>query len=1016
MAPGRPSGAARPSASGDPGGQRASVRASVARSARSARQARRQGSLGRLVDLVDEMPGPGFVCDDQGRFLHVNTAFEAMVGAARDAVVGRSALDVMPSDVADVFATAVARAASGGTHTAHLVMTTPSGPHRMMRMSWVPAAFGRCTGAVGFAVDVTGLESAGADSAWLAALVTSTADAVVSIRDGVVVTWNPAAEAVLGYSADEMVGARAPRFARSFAGDRARWLALVRRVEAGEAVRAETMPWLHPDGTTRMVAITGTPVPPDVRGRRGTSWIARDAEAAASYTRELERIARTDELTGLANRRAFDVAMAAAEVSGEPGMVLVVDVDDFSGINNTLGHRGGDAVLLVLASRLRAVCTDAFVARIGGDEFAVHCHGGDEACARSLATRICEAVADPIGTDVVPEIERSAPVRVTVSIGIASTRTRPGHAVLGDADVALWEAKRRGPGEVVGFTPELYSVVHRRRRLTADLLVAAERGQLRVAYQPVVGMRDGELMGTEALLRWTHPELGDVSPVEFIPLAEATRAIHTIGEWVLRTALADAVAWQTTPGLEGVGVAVNVSVRQLTDPAFPDLVVAAVQEAGFPVALLTLEVTETALAENLDDLVPSLARLRAHGVGLAIDDFGTGYSSLSYLHRIPATSIKIDRSITADLTSDISAVAIVESLTQLAATLGLDVIAEGIEEVAERGVLTGLGVGYGQGWLFSKAIDRADLAAVAVQAWRPIPHEPVRVRDPQPSPGGDTVTATYTMDHQRRVVTWDAGAEDLTGYPSERAVGSPCHHALLMHTDDDGRLLCGDRCPMLAVMADGVPRTAHVFFQHADGHRVPSVVHGEAVRDVSGAIVGAIETFTDDTPHRATVEHAEAALAAARTDAVTGLPNRRRALVALADWLVDPGGKASAVIRVDLIPTRAGLRPENPEVADVVVATVARTLIGAARPADYLARTGPAQFLVLAVAETVVELDRRSAALHRLIAATAPTYEGRRVPVRAEVTIVHVAPGEAFGAVLATLGMRAATPDLARAR
>ena len=1013
MAPGRPSAASRPSAGGDAGGQRASFRAGVAR---AARHARRRGSLVRLVGLVDGMPGPGFVCDDKGRFLHVNRAFEAMAGVTRDDVIGRSALDVMPSDVAHVFDAAGVRAAAEGTHTAHLVMTTPAGPHRMMRVSWVPASFGRCGGTVGFAVDVTGLESAGADSAWLAALVASTADAVVSIRDGVVVTWNPAAEAVLGYTAAEMVGARGPRFTRSFALDRSGWLALVRRVEAGEAVRAETMPWLHPDGTTRLVAVTGTPVPPDIRGRRGTSWIARDADAAATYTRELERIARTDELTGLANRRAFDVAMVAAEASGEPGMVLVVDVDDFAGINNTLGHRGGDAVLLVLASRLRAVCTDAFVARIGGDEFAVHCHGGDEACARSLAARIGDAVADPIGPDGGPEIDRVAPVRVTVSIGIASTVTRPGHAVLGDADVALWEAKRRGPGEVVAFTPELYSVVHRRRRLTADLLVAAERDQLRVVYQPVVGMQDGELMGTEALLRWAHPELGDIPPMEFIPLAEATRAIHSIGEWVLRTAIADAADWQTTPGLAGVGVAVNVSVRQLTDTAFPDLVASVLQEVGLPVALLTLEVTETALAENLDELVPSLVRLRAQGIGLAIDDFGTGYSSLSYLHRIPATSIKIDRSITADLTSDISAVAIVESLTQLAVTLGLDVIAEGIEEVAERGVLTGLGVGYGQGWLFSKAIDRAELAAVAVQAWRPVPHEPVPTRDPQQSRSGIPVTATYTMDHQRRVVTWDAGAEELTGYPSERAVGHPCHHALLVHTDDDGRLLCGDRCPMLAVMADGQPRDAHVFFQHADGHRVPSMVHGEAVRDASGAIVGAIETFTDDTPHRTNVEHAEAALVAARTDAVTGLPNRRRALVALADWLVNPGGPASAVIRIDLIPTRAESRAEDPEVADVVVATVARTLIGAARPADYLACTGPAQFLVLAVAETVAELDRRSAALHRLIAATAPTHGGRRVPVRAEVRLVRVAPGDTFGTVLAALGMPAATPDLVPTR
>lgn len=1011
MAQRRLSTAARWSASADPGGERAAFRATVAR---TARQNRRRSSLMRLIGLVDGMPGPGFVCDDQGRFLHVNDAFEVMTGTVRNGVIGRSALDVMPPDVAHVFAAAGANATSGGTHTAHLVMSTPAGPHRMMRVSWVPASFGRCTGTVGFAIDVTGLESAGADSAWLSALVTSTADAVVSIRDGVVVTWNPAAETVLGYSASEMVGVRAPRFARSLAADRTRWLALIRRVEEGHAVRAETLPWLRPDGTVRMVAVTGTPVPPDVRGRRGTSWIARDADDVASYTRELERIARTDEHTGLANRRAFDAAMAAAEASREPGMVLVVDVDDFSGVNNTLGHRGGDGVLLLLASRLRAVCGDALVARIGGDEFAVYCRGCDEEEARSLAGRICDSVTEWIGAESVAEVDRSAPLRITASIGMASTLTGPGHTVLGDADIALWEAKRRGPGEIVSFTPELYAVVHRRRRLTADLLVAAERDQLRVVYQPVVDMRDGDLTGTEALLRWEHPELGAISPVEFIPLAESTRAIHVIGEWVLRTALADAADWQRTPGLEGVGVAVNVSVRQLTDAGFPELVDAVVREVGLPVGLLTLEVTETALAENLDELVPGLARLRAQGVGLAIDDFGTGYSSLSYLHRIPATGIKIDRSITADLTTDISAVAIVESLTQLAGTLGLDVIAEGIEEETERGVLTGLGVGHGQGWLFSKAIERLELAEVAVRAWKPRPSLSAPV-DALPGPARDgTPTATYTMDRERRVVTWDDGAEVLTGYPSTRAVGQPCHHALLMHTDEDGRLLCGERCPMLAVMADGRPRDARVYFQHADGHRVPSLVHGEAIRDETGAIVGSIETFTDDSPHRVSVAHAEAALAAARTDAVTGLPNRRRALVALADWLVSPGGLAAAVIRIDLIPTRAGAQADDPEAVDTVVATVARTLSGAARPADYLARTGPAQFLVLASAETVAELDRRATALHRLIAATAPTHHGRRVPVRAEVTVVHVVPGDTYVEVLATAGIPAATPDLVR--
>ncbi|HUX69952.1 MAG TPA: EAL domain-containing protein [Cellulomonadaceae bacterium] len=855
------------------------------------------------------------------------------------------------------------------------------------------------------------MERTGAQLAWAADMVASMADGVIGIRDDVLLSWNPAAEAMLGYLAADMVGAPVGRLDPAFVADPAGWKALTGQVQTDQAVRAARMPWHRPDGGDRVVEMTGMPIPPDEDGHVGRAWIVRAVDDSAGSVIELEH---TDALTGLGNRRALEAAFTLRSGDDAPATVLVVDVDDFTGVNNTVGHRGGDGVLMVIASRLRAAARpEDLVARIGTDEFGVYYRGADAAWATASAARIQVQMFAPIGAELVAEIGLLAPLRVSVHIGIASTAPEPGHTALGDAAVAVREARRRGPGSVVVFAPQMHSAALRQRRLTADLLTAEEQGQLRVVYQPVVRLGDGGLAGTEALLRWDHPELGAIPPVEFIALAESSGAIHALGAWVLQTALADAAAWQGVTALAGVGVAVNVSVHQLTDPGLVDLVAGALARAGLPAALLTLEVTETALAENLEGLLPTLTKLRALGIGLSIDDFGTGYSSLAYLHRIPATSLKIDRSITDDLTTDSSAVAIVDALTQLAGTLGMQVIAEGIETAAQRRVLVGLDVGFGQGWLFARAMTAGDLAGVEAGAWRPagtagslaavatLPRRPLALT-------AAPLTATYTMDLNRRVASWDDTAERLTGYPTERVLGKLCSR-LLTHTDEDGQVLCGERCPMLSVITDGQPRTARVFYRHADGHRVPSVVHCEVVCDAAGAILGVRETFTDDTPHRGRVQHAETARDAAFTDPLTGLANHRSALIVLTSRRAHPRGRFEGAIRIDLtVVAQVTTTGASVLIEDIAISAVATTLAGTITRGGFLARTGPTQFLILTTVDNNQQLERHAQTLRRLVAVTSPTHHGHKIGLRANIAAVLLNPTDTVASVLNQAGIASA--------
>jgi diguanylate cyclase len=302
----------------------------------------------------------------------------------------------------------------------------------------------------------------------------------------------------------------------------------------------------------------------------------------------------------------------------------------------------------------------------------------------------------------VPVVLDGGPVTVHGSVGVASaTDVRTATALLRDADLAMYLAKARGGNRLVVYADGMAEAARRRADLQQDLALATAAGQLEVHYQPTVRLVDGSTTGFEALVRWHHPERGMVPPAEFIPLAEESGAITEIGRWVLRQAIAQAAEWSVSSGVP-LRMAVNLSPRQLMDDDVAAEVVAALTDSGFPAGQLTLEVTEGVLVQDVDRVVGQLTALRELGVAIAIDDFGTGFSGLSYLRRLPADIIKIDRSFVSDLSRGTSSATLISSIVELARTLGLDVVAEGVETDGQRQVLRDLRCSSAQGYLFAR--------------------------------------------------------------------------------------------------------------------------------------------------------------------------------------------------------------------------------------------------------------------------------------------------------------------------
>ncbi len=432
-----------------------------------------------------------------------------------------------------------------------------------------------------------------------------------------------------------------------------------------------------------------------------------DITARKAAEEEIKHLAFYDALTHLPNRRLLldrlRHGIAAAERSGHHGALLFIDLDDFKTLNDTLGHHTGDQLLQQVAKRLSdSVRGDDTVARLGGDEFVVMLENLGEH-AEDAATQ-----AETVGEKILHALNR--PYRLgarehhnTPSIGI--TLFHGGDNAIDEllkrADLAMYQAKAAGRNTLRFFDPDIQAAVEMRSAMEAELRRALRHSEFELHYQPQVDVQ-GRAIGAEALLRWRHPQRGIVSPGEFIPLAEETGLILPIGLWVLHTACARLARWADQPETESLRLAVNVSARQFHHPDFVDQVMAALESSGANPQRLKLELTESLLIEEIEDTIAKMDALKAQGVSFALDDFGTGYSSLTYLKRLPIDQLKIDYSFVRDIVTDANDAAIARTILALGQSLGLDVIAEGVETTEQFAFLTEHRCRAFQGYLFGK--------------------------------------------------------------------------------------------------------------------------------------------------------------------------------------------------------------------------------------------------------------------------------------------------------------------------
>ena len=443
---------------------------------------------------------------------------------------------------------------------------------------------------------------------------------------------------------------------------------------------------------------------------------AQDVTARKELEETLKRQALHDNLTDLPNRLLFLDRVAHAldrrTRTGESHSVLFVDLDDFKTVNDSLGHGAGDEILVEVGERLRANLRPSdTVARLGGDEFGVLLEGADQAAAEAAAERVLAALERPVSTQ-----EREIAVHASVGIAVASDGSGP-ETLLRDADAAMYAAKSRlTPGRYRVFEPSMHAAARSRLELRANLQAAVEQGQMVVAYQPLVRLDSEAVVGVEALVRWDHPERGLVSPAEFIPLAEESGLIVSIGRHVLHTATHWVQRLNTARSGPPLHVAVNLSPRQLLEPDFLQMIDDGLRASGLDPSLLLLEITETVLVEEKDTVVPVLSRLRERGVRVAADDFGTGYSSLSYLRHLPIDVLKIDRSFVTDIARSPEDLAVAQAVVQLAQVLGHVTVGEGIETREQAATLRAIGCTFGQGYLFSPPRSGPDLESALLQA------------------------------------------------------------------------------------------------------------------------------------------------------------------------------------------------------------------------------------------------------------------------------------------------------------
>ncbi|MEO5493549.1 MAG: EAL domain-containing protein [Sphingomonas sp.] len=536
-------------------------------------------------------------------------------------------------------------------------------------------------------------------------VTTPNGTALALVKPLPVMAGAPQAVLLLRYPLDEaLAGYHRLQFAILLAGLLGLFITVLATIRMAQSITRPVT--LLDAAAARLAAGLEASVP--VEGNDELSRLAdsfnRMATDIAERERRITHLAFNDTLTGLPNRAHFlehvEHELKLAERNDERVAVMILDLDDFKSVNDTLGHPVGDELLRRVATRIDGALAQSFVARLGGDEFVIVTRqGADAEPVERLAKRAGEAAAERTQID-------GNDVTQAASIGIAISPAdgNDARSLLKHADLALYRAKELGRGTFCFFEEQLNQRAQERRRMESDLRAALHEGQFELHFQPLFDLDAGRVGSFEALLRWHHPERGMIPPVDFIPIAEDTGLIIEIGAWVLREACAHAAAWP-----DHIRIAVNVSSVQFRRPGLNETVLQALAASGLDPARLELEITESIFLEGLEETTRLLHGLRSLGVRIALDDFGTGYSSLSYLQSFPFDKIKIDRSFIQDLLTRPGAVAIVRAITDLARALGMETTAEGVEETEQLTELRKHGCSSVQGYLFSRPIPAGDV-------------------------------------------------------------------------------------------------------------------------------------------------------------------------------------------------------------------------------------------------------------------------------------------------------------------
>ena len=676
-----------------------------------------------MPQLLDAFEGVSLVLSPELRLVAAGTAVERLVGAKAGELQGQLFADLLVPEADNTRLELALASAIQGERTGIVDATLRGRGDHLSPLQWrftpMLDAGGQCVAilARGMATPRrAGAERARRGEPWLGAILDSVADGIVSIAsDGTIESFSRSAEQIFGFGRSEVQGRHVELVLTAGPSAELNVLKLLTE-RIGEELPPQELFARRRSGEVIPVEIVVTPL--DYDGQRVLILTIRDITVRKQTEETLRNLAYLDPLTGLPNRLLFHdrlvQAMERARRTRQLLAILLVDLDRFKLINDSLGLEKGDQVLRSVAGRLgRALRRSDTVARLGGDEFMLLVASAANA---EAAAKVAQKVLDTLRP---PFTVNGHELTTSASIGIALFPYDGDDAdtLIKNADTALSRAKEQGRNHFQFYTNDMNATAFERLMLESRLRKALEQGELVLYYQPQVSLQTGRIVGVEALVRWFHPDLGMVPPADFIPLAEETGLIVPIGEWVLRTACRDGQRWQEL-GFRPLRVAVNLSARQFQQRDLVDVVARVLDETRLPATDLELELTESVIMRDAAESVRRLRELTALGIQLAVDDFGTGYSSLGYLRTFPIRSLKIDRSFIRDIDRDPNGAAIAQAIIALASSLSLKAIAEGVETREQLDMLRGWGCEEMQGYYFCRPLPADELLALLRQERR----------------------------------------------------------------------------------------------------------------------------------------------------------------------------------------------------------------------------------------------------------------------------------------------------------